>query len=143
MEVSSPAFEADGPIPARFTCDGADVSPELRMVGLPEGTGSLVLIMDDPDAPVGTWDHWIAYDVDPTGVIPENVGALGTGGLNSWKRIGYGGPCPPGGTHRYFFRILALDGLLGLAEGATKDQVLDAVEGRVLGEATLMGTFSA
>lgn len=143
MEVSSPAFDADGPIPARFTCDGEDVSPELRIVGSPEGTGSLVLIMDDPDAPVGTWDHWVAYDIEPTGVILENVGTLGTAGLNSWKRTGYGGPCPPGGTHRYFFRVLALDGLLGLAEGATKDEVLDAANGRVLGEATLMGTFSA
>lgn len=143
MEVTSPAFEADGPIPERFTCDGADESPELSITGLPEGTGSMVLIMEDPDAPVGTWDHWVAYDIEPVGTIPENVGSLGTDGLNSWKRFGYGGPCPPGGTHRYFFRVLALDGELGLAEGATKDEVLNAVEGRVLAEATLMGTFSA
>jgi Raf kinase inhibitor-like YbhB/YbcL family protein len=143
MEVSSPAFEAGGPIPARFTCDGADVSPELRLVGMPEGTDSLVLIMDDPDAPVGTWDHWVAFDLEPAGAIAEDVGALGTGGLNSWRRTGYGGPCPPAGTHRYFFRILALDGRLGLAEGATKDEVVNAAEGHVLAEAILMGTYSA
>ena len=143
MEVTSPGFEAEGPIPARFTCDGADESPELRIAALPEGTVSLVLIMDDPDAPVWTWDHWVVYDIEPVGSIPENVGSLGTGGLNSWKRLGYGGPCPPEGTHRYFFRVLALDGTLGLAEGATKDEVLQAVEGRVLAEASLMGTFSA
>jgi len=143
MEVTSPAFEDGGPIPEQFTCDGADESPELRIAGLPEATASLVLIMDDPDAPGGTWDHWVAYDIEPAGTIPENVGSLGTGGLNSWNRLGYRGPCPPGGTHRYFFRVLALDGALGPAEGATKDEVLTAVEGRVLAEATLMGTFSA
>lgn len=141
MELSSPAFEAEGPIPARFTCKGADVSPELTIDGIPEGTMTLALIMDDPDAPGGVWDHWVAYDIDPTGAIPEKAGILGTGGRNSWGRTVYGGPCPPSGTHRYFFRILALDTTLGLEEGASKEAVLAAAEDHVLAEATLMGTF--
>ena len=141
MELSSPDFESEGAIPVRFTCDGADESPQLSLTGIPEDTGSLALIMDDPDALGGTWDHWIAFNIEPTDVIPAGVGDLGTGGVNSWKRLGYGGPCPPSGTHRYFFRILALDTALALGEGATKDEVLAAATGHVLGEATLMGTY--
>jgi len=141
MELTSPDFQSEGPIPARYACDGADESPELRIEGIPQNTVSLVLIMDDPDASVGTFDHWVAFDIQPTEVISANVGVLGTGGLNSWKRLGYGGPCPPSGTHRYFFRILALDTELGLEEGATKEDVLAASSEHVLGEATLMGTY--
>jgi len=141
MQLSSPDFEPEGSIPARFTCDGDDESPELNLAGIPEGTVSLVLIMDDPDASVGTFDHWVAFDMEPTEVIPCNVGDLGTGGANSWKRLGYGGPCPPSGTHRYFFKVLALDTALDLEEGATKDEVLAAADGHVLGDATLMGTY--
>lgn len=141
MELSSPDFESERAIPARFTCDGADESPELNLAGIPEGTVSLALVMDDPDASVGAFDHWVAFNIEPTEVIPANVGDLGTGGTNSWKRLGYGGPCPPSGTHRYFFKILALDTALGLEEGATKDEVLAASDGHVLGDATLMGTY--
>ena len=142
MELTSPAFEDQAPIPVLYTCKGDDVSPELRIAGIPQGAVTLVLIMDDPDAPAGTWDHWVAYDIEPTGLIPEDVGDLGIGGLNSWKRTGYGGPCPPSGTHRYFFKILALDSSLGLAEGADTAEVLAATEGRVLAEAVLMGIFA-
>ncbi len=142
MELSSPSFDHESPIPQRFTCDGDDVSPELRITEIPEGTSTLVLIMDDPDAPAGTWDHWVAYDIDPVSLIPENVGSLGTGGLNSWRREGYGGPCPPSGTHRYFFKVLALDAPLGLGGGADKETVLAAVDGHVLAEAVLMGTYA-
>jgi len=142
MELTSPAFDHDEAIPVRYTCDGDDVSPELRIAEIPEGTATLALIMDDPDAPGGTWDHWIAIDLAPTGTIPESVGELGTGGLNSWEQLGYGGPCPPSGTHRYFFRVLALDAPLGLDEGSDKSQLLAASEGHVLAEAVLMGTFS-
>ena len=142
MELTSPAFDHEAAIPARFTCDGDNVSPELRISGVPEDAAALVLIMNDPDAPVGTWDHWVAYDFAPTGMIPEDVGELGTQGLNSWKQTGYGGPCPPSGTHRYFFTVLALDAPLGLAEGADKTDVLAASEGHVLAEAVLMGTFT-
>jgi Raf kinase inhibitor-like YbhB/YbcL family protein len=142
MKLTSPAFEHEAAIPIRYTCDGDNVSPELRIAEIPEGALALVLVMDDPDATVGTWDHWVAYDVAPRGAIPEGVGDLGTAGLNSWKQAGYGGPCPPSGTHRYFFRVLALDALLGLAEGANKTEVLAASEGHVLAEAVLMGTFA-
>jgi Raf kinase inhibitor-like YbhB/YbcL family protein len=142
MELTSPAFEHEAAIPTRFTCDGDNVSPELRISAVPEDAAALVLIVDDPDAPVGTWDHWVAYDFAPTGTIRENVGELGTAGLNSWKQTGYGGPCPPSGTHRYFFKVLALDGPLGLAERADKTEVLAASEGHVLAEAVLMGTFA-
>ncbi len=143
MQITSPAFEADGRIPDRFTCKGNDVSPELRLSDIPDEAVSLVLIMDDPDAPGGTWDHWISFDITPTGAIPENVGEFGTGGINSWQRTGYGGPCPPSGVHRYFFKIYALDASLGLAEGATSNEVLSAASGHILEETTLMGTFSA
>lgn len=141
MKLSSPDFEAQGAIPARFTCDGADESPELNLAGIPGEAASLALIMDDPDASAGTWDHWVAFNIEPTGVIPADVGDVGTGGVNSWNQLGYGGPCPPSGTHRYFFRILALDTTLDLEEGATKDDVLAASNGHVLGDATLMGTY--
>lgn len=142
MELTSPAFDRDGAIPVRYTCDGDDVSPELRIAAIPEGTAALALIMDDPDAPGGTWDHWIAFDFAPTDAIPENVGELGTGGLNSWEQIGYGGPCPPSGTHRYIFKVLALDTALGLEEGTDKAGLFAASDGHVLAEAVLMGTFS-
>ncbi|MEN8113566.1 MAG: YbhB/YbcL family Raf kinase inhibitor-like protein [Actinomycetota bacterium] len=143
MELTSPAFGHEEPIPSRYGCDGENISPELTIAGVPPAASSLVLIMDDPDAPAGTWDHWVAYDIEPTGTVPEDVGVFGTAGLNSWKQTGYGGPCPPSGTHRYFFRILALDAELGLAEGATKAEVLAAAEGHVLAEAVLMGTYDA
>lgn len=142
MELSSSSFVHEGKIPALYTCDGDDVSPELNIGGIPPATTSLVLIMDDPDAPNGTWDHWVAYDIEPVDMIPEDVGSLGTEGLNSWRQTGYGGPCPPSGTHRYFFQVLALDTSLGLAGGADKATVLAAAGGHVLAEATLMGTYA-
>jgi len=150
MQITSPAFANAETIPDRFTCKGADVSPAVAWEGLPAGTISLALIFDDPDAPMGTWVHWIAYDI-PAGRkgLPENVpgsrNEIAGGGLqgtNSWGRIGYGGPCPPSGTHRYYFRLYALDTMLGLQPGATKSQVAAALEGHVLGEAELMGRYS-
>ena len=142
MELTSPSFVHNGAIPARYTCDGEDVSPQIDIADIPDGTKTLVLIMDDPDAPNGTWDHWVAYDIEPVHLIPEDVGVLGTEGLNSWKRKGYGGPCPPSGTHRYFFMVLALDTTLGLDGGANKATVLAAADGHVLEEAVLMGTYA-
>jgi Raf kinase inhibitor-like YbhB/YbcL family protein len=141
MELTSPSFGYGEKIPAVFTCDGDDVSPELDIAGTPAGTAALAIVVDDPDAPGGTWDHWIAYDIPPVSVIPENVGSIGVDGSNSWNRTGYGGPCPPSGTHRYFFRALALDEPTGLAAGADKATVLAATDGHVLDEATLMGTY--
>jgi hypothetical protein len=142
MRLSSPAFGNGEAIPSRFTCDGADVSPALEIADLPEGTACLALIVDDPDAPVGTWDHWVAYDIPVATAIPEGVKALGTAGRNSWRKTGYGGPCPPFGEHRYFFRVYALDRPLGLHPGASKKQVLEAMRGRVLAEASLLGRYT-
>ena len=142
MRITSTAFEHEGDIPAQFTCDGLDVSPELTIQDVPAETVSLVMVMDDPDAPRGTWDHWIAYDIPPLEMIPEGVDGLGVSGKNSWGRAGYGGPCPPSGTHRYFFVVYALDTELGLEPGADKATVLEALEGHVIAEATLMGRYS-
>jgi Raf kinase inhibitor-like YbhB/YbcL family protein len=142
MQLTSAAFGQGDAIPVRFTCDGNDISPALTITDIPTDAVSLVLIMEDPDAPGGTWDHWIAYDIPVVTEIAENVGALGTAGTNSWGESGYGGPCPPSGTHRYLFTISAVDSDLGIQIGATKTQVLAALDGRVLAAATLMGTYS-
>ena len=142
MQLTSAAFGQGDAIPVRFTCDGDDISPALTVTDIPTDAVSLVLIMEDPDAPGGTWDHWIANDIPVATEIVENVGALGTAGTNSWGESGYGGPCPPSGTHRYLFTISAVDSDLGIQIGATKAQVLAALDGRVLAEATLMGTYS-
>jgi Raf kinase inhibitor-like YbhB/YbcL family protein len=142
MRLGSPAFEDEGDIPARFTCDGEDVSPPLRIDELPTGTVTLVLTMDDPDASAGTWDHWVAYDIEPLAEIPEAVGSLGVAGTNSWGRTGYGGPCPPRGTHRYRFTVYALDTALDWDPGADKAGVLGAIHGHVLDEATLVGYYA-
>jgi len=142
MRLSSPAFGPGDPIPSRFACDGADVSPALDIADIPEGTACLALVMDDPDAPIGTWDHWVAYDIPVATAVPEGAKTLGTAGRNSWRKTGYGGPCPPFGEHRYFFKVYALDRPLGLPAGASKKQVLEALKGRVLAEATLMGRYT-
>lgn len=142
MELTSPAFDEGMTIPDRYTCNGEDLSPALELRNIPTDVVSLVLVMDDPDAPVGVWDHWIAFDIEPREHIPEGVESIGTAGKNSWGRPGYGGPCPPSGTHRYFFTVYALDAELGLSAGATKSAVLDALEGHVLAQATLMGLYS-
>jgi Raf kinase inhibitor-like YbhB/YbcL family protein len=141
MELFSEAFEMEGSIPVAYTCDGEGSSPPLGIAAIPPETRSLALIVDDPDAPRGTWDHWVAFDIPPTDAIPGDVGSLGTAGSNSSGTTGYDPPCPPSGTHRYVFRIYALDTELGLAEGANKTEVLDAMEGHVLGEGTLVGMY--
>jgi Raf kinase inhibitor-like YbhB/YbcL family protein len=136
-------------IPVRFTCDGEDRSPELAWSGAPVGTETFALVVDDPDAPGGDWVHWVLFDLpaESTG-LPEGVPASehpepgGVHGKNSWGRLGYGGPCPPSGTHRYFFRLYALDRRLALRAGATKAEVLAAAEGHVLDRAELMGRYS-
>ena len=145
MQISTPGFGDGGEIPARFTCEGEDISPELRVTGIPERTVALALIVDDPDAPSGTWDHWVEYDIPTTGpelVIEEDAGRVGSPGLNSWNETGYGGPCPPpGAPHRYFFRIYALDQPLSVDE-ADSEALRAAMESHVLAEAELMATFS-
>ena len=142
MRISSPAFEDEGDIPSQFTCDGEDISPALLIEELPFEAVSLVLVMDDPDAPVGTWDHWIAYDIEPLTEIPQAVETLGTAGTNSWGNTGYGGPCPPSGTHRYFFQLFAVDAVLGWEEGADKTTVLEAIHDHILAEASLLGFYT-
>jgi Raf kinase inhibitor-like YbhB/YbcL family protein len=136
----------------RYTCDGEDVSPALAWEGVPEGTVELALVVEDPDAPGGTFTHWLAYGIDPAETaLPEGVpeGGMVAGppslsqGTNDFGAVGYGGPCPPGGeTHRYVFRLLALDQSLDLADAASRDDFLAAVEGHVLAEVQLTGTYA-
>ena len=148
VEVTSHAFEDSAEIPARYTCDGLDVSPPLSWGSVPDGIQSLALIADDPDAPRETFVHWMIYDLPPdTRGLPEDVAnqrTLPSGaaqGVNGAGSVGYMGPCPPSGSHRYFFKVYALDTELGLGGGATKEDVLSAMEGHVLDEGQLMGTY--
>ena len=143
------AFVQGDPIPAAFSCDGENISPGLTWTHPPDGLLSFALILDDPDAPVGTWVHWVLFNIPAEArSLPESIGPdpmLANGavhGSNSWNSIGYGGPCPPGGEHRYFFKLYALDSDLELEVGATKEQVLAAMEGHILGQTDLMGTYS-
>ena len=150
FSLTSGAFKDGTAIPVKHTCDGADVSPPLAWSGPPEGTRSFALIVDDPDAPAGTWVHWVLYNV-PAAVseLPENVAKVESldldgarQGRNDFRRPGYGGPCPPAGpAHRYFFKLYALDAPLKLKAGAQKNDVEAAMEGHVLGSAQLMGTY--
>ncbi len=149
FEMSSAAFAPGGDIPRQYTCDGDDLSPPLEWAAPPQGTQSLVLIADDPDAPGKTWVHWVLYDLTPElqalpQALPpqETLPEIGTQGHNSFGKIGYGGPCPPKGKpHRYFFQLYALDIKLNLAPGASKSQVLQAMAGHVLAQAELMGRY--
>ncbi len=148
IKISSDAFEQGGMIPRKYTCDDVDVSPPLEWDSVPEGTMSLALICEDPDAPAGTWTHWVIFNLPAdTRELPEGIPTqmmLKNGakqGLNDFGRIGYGGPCPPGGTHRYYFKLYALNAKIDLEAGATKDQLLGAMEGHVLAEGQLMGRY--
>lgn len=150
LTITSSAFQANGSIPKRYTCEGDDTSPPLQWSGLPAGTRSLVLIVDDPDAPDPkaprmTWVHWVLYNIPPTaGGLREAVRKLPAGtaeGRNSWKRNGYGGPCPPIGRHRYFFKLYALDSVLPDLNQPDNKTLEAAMRGKVLAEAQLMGTY--
>lgn len=149
LQIGSPAFEDGGEIPARYTCDGADVSPPLEWRGVPEGTASLALVVDDPDAPdprapQRTWVHWVVYDLPPTlGGLPEGASGddVGRVGVNDWKRAGWGGPCPSIGRHRYVFKLYALDTTLDELERPTKARLEQAMSGHVLDQAELVGTY--
>lgn len=131
----------NGVIPVKYTCDGADINPPLRIEGIPEGTHSLVLIVDDPDAPGGTWDHWIVWNIPLVETIEEDS-VPGTEGLNDFKTQSYGGPCPPSGTHRYFFKVYALDTTLDLPTTSTKTDVEQAMIGHILANGELIGLYS-
>ena len=149
INITSPAFKNGAFIPKKYTCDDVNISPPLKWAGVPDGVKSLVLICDDPDAPMGTWVHWVIYNIPPSiKELSENTpkdkvlenGALQ--GTNDFHKIGYGGPCPPGGTHRYFFKIYALDIELDLDSGATKEALLNIMKGHVLAEGELVGKYS-
>ncbi|MBN2382127.1 YbhB/YbcL family Raf kinase inhibitor-like protein [bacterium] len=147
--ITSTAFQSGGKIPARYTCKGEDVSPPLSWSGVPVGTQSLVLIMDDPDAPIGTWVHWVYFNIPPdlTGLPEKTVKSKrpqigGIQGMTDFRMVGYGGPCPPSGTHRYYFKLFALDTELKLDSDATKVAVEKAMAGHILAKGTLMGKFT-
>jgi len=149
IPLTSNAFAHEGLIPAQYACTGSDISPALTWSDPPEGTQSFALIMDDPDASVGTWVHWVLFNIPAssrglTEAIPSE-GTLSDGSLhgkNSGGNLGYNGPCPPSGTHRYIFKLYALDEMLGLSSGADKGELLKAMEGHILAQGELMGTFS-
>ena len=143
LRISSPAFADKGTIPAVYTCDGRDMSPPLAIANVPEKAQSLALIMDDPDAPMGTWVHWVVWNIAPKGgeIREDSVPPGGVQGRNSWQRNGYGGPCPPSGSHRYFFKLYALDATLDLPTAAAKSELEKAMKGHIIAEAQLMGTY--
>ena len=152
LTLTSPAFAAGHDIPSDYTCEGGDVSPQLKWSGVAQGTKSLALIVDDPDAPDPaapkmTWVHWVLYNIPPTtlqlseAIEPEALPAGTREGKNDWKRTGYGGPCPPIGRHRYFFKLYALDSVLPDLHTPTKAQLEKAMEGHILAKAELMGTY--
>ncbi len=146
---TSTAFNNEERIPTKYACDGQYISPPLQWSDPPQDTKSFALICDDPDTPRGTWVHWILYNIPAsTGALQEAIPSdanLADGswhGMNNWGRLGYGGPCPPSGTHRYFFNLYALDKMLDLYAGASKSQVRQAMQGHILAQAQLMGKYS-
>jgi Raf kinase inhibitor-like YbhB/YbcL family protein len=140
LRVRSSAFENNQLIPSKYTCDGANVNPPLTIGEMPEKTKSLALIMEDPDAPAGLFIHWVAWNIPPAGIVKENT-SLGAEGLNTAKKRGYHGPCPPSGTHRYIFRVYALDTKLNLGSLAEKEELEIAMESHVLAQGELMGLY--
>ena len=140
VKLTSPEFQNHQSIPAKFTCEGQDINPSLIIEGIPKDTKTLALIMDDPDAPMGTWVHWVVFDMPVIGRIEENSVPGKLGVTNSGKQD-YHGPCPPSGTHRYFFKIYALDAALNLKEGISKGALEKAMQGHILDKAELIGLY--
>ncbi len=144
MKITSSAFEHSNPIPSKYTCEGKDFSPPLQFSEVPTDAKSLVLICDDPDAPGRTWVHWTAWNIDPKqkqieeGAVPDGA----VQGLTSFGQVGYGGPCPPSGTHRYFFKLYALDNTLSIPYQAGKEDLEKVMVGHILVQAELIGTYS-
>lgn len=143
LQISSPAFEHNGAIPYKYTCDGADISPPLKISGVPPSAASLAFIVDDPDAPAGTWVHWVVWNIDPRvtligeGKVPQG----GVEGLTDFGRNSYGGPCPPSGTHRYFFKVYALDTVLKLEKKTTKASLEKAMKGHIIAQHEMVGLY--
>lgn len=140
MEVRSPEFENGKKIPRKFTCEGGDFNPSLIIGDIPAGAKSLALIVDDPDAPMGTWVHWVSFNIPVVSRIDEDS-IPGKQGINDFGRKEYGGPCPPSGIHRYFFKLYALDNVLDLNEGINNEALEEAVEGHILDKAELIGLY--
>ena len=140
MKLTSREFEHNMHIPKKFTCQGSDVNPSLTIEDIPKGTESLALIVDDPDAPMGMWVHWVVFDIPVVSQIEENS-IPGKQGINDFGRKNYGGPCPPSGTHRYFFKLYALDTRLNLKEGISKSDLEKAIKGHILEKAELIGLY--
>ncbi len=147
IKISSPDFRNNKLIPVKFTCDGENISPNLKWTFYPYRTQSFAIICDDPDAPNGDWVHWVVYNIPLVLELKENLSSLEkfpsgiTHGKNSWGKIGYGGPCPPSGTHRYFFKIYALDKMLNLEPGLTKYELLDAIKEHIIAKGELIGKY--
>ncbi len=143
LKISSTAFENNGSIPSKFTCDGRDINPPLVIGGVPSGTKSLALIVDDPDAPSGMWVHWVVWNIDPkiTEMGEDSVPKGAAQGMNDFRKHDYGGPCPPSGTHRYFFKLYALDTQLSLGTNAVKKDVEKAMQGHIVSQAQIIGTY--
>ena len=144
MKISSTAFGHNKPIPKKYTCDGSDVNPPLKFEEIPANARSLALIVDDPDAPMGTWVHWVVWNIDPkTTEIKENSVPKGSmQGMNDFRKHDYGGPCPPSGTHRYFFKVYALDAELKLGSNSRKKDVEKAMQNHILAKGELIGLYS-
>lgn len=145
LSLSSSAFQPNGPIPAKYTCDGENMSPPISIAGVPKNAQSLTLIVHDPDAPRGNWDHWIVWNIKPNtttieeGTVPDGA----VEGTNDFKQQAYGGPCPPSGTHRYVFALYALDRELQLASGSQRQELEKAMQGHILDQAELIGTYKS
>ncbi|MBI2651735.1 YbhB/YbcL family Raf kinase inhibitor-like protein [Candidatus Woesearchaeota archaeon] len=142
MKLTSSAFEHGKEMPSEYTCDGIDISPELHIENVPKNAKSLALIMDDPDAPMGTFVHWVVWNIPiDTKIIKKGAEPKGIEGKTNSGRTGYGGPCPPSGTHRYFFKVYALDMVLTLKEGSTKKDLEAAMQNHIIEKAEIMGTY--
>jgi hypothetical protein len=144
MKLTSPAFTQEEQIPEEYTCDGENVNPPLTIAEVPEGTQSLALMVEDPDAPSGTWSHWLIWNLKPesTEIMEDSVPEGAIQGTNDFKEVGYNGPCPPSGTHRYIFRLYALDALVSLEEGADRGELEEAMEEHILDSAELVGLYT-
>ena len=144
MQVTSPVFTQEEQIPVDYSCDGENVNPPLAIANIPTGTQSLAIIVDDPDAPSGTWAHWLVWNISPSTreILEDSVPEGAILGTNDFKKMEYGGPCPPSGTHRYFFKVYALDTKLDLAEGASRGELDEAMDEHILDSAELIGLYS-
>ncbi len=143
FRLSSTVFENNGSIPLKFTCDGMDINPPLLVYGVPAGAKSLALIVDDPDAPRGIWVHWVVWNIDPktTEVREDSVPKGAVQGMNDFRKHDYGGPCPPSGTHRYFFKLYALDAQLTIGPNSEKTALEKAMQGHIISQTQIMGTY--